>query len=89
MKKLLLITLTTVFGLLSASSFAAEASSAMQAPAPKVQTKPPAKSTTIHKGHLKNKTTASKPAAMQKAQSAPYEQHHHHHHKHHQHHKPM
>ncbi|MCW3481766.1 hypothetical protein OL229_19735 [Neisseriaceae bacterium JH1-16] len=88
MKKLLLITLTTVFGLISAASFAAEASSAMQAPTPKVQTKPPAKSATIHKGHLKKKT-ASKPAAMQKAQSAPYYHHGHHHHRHHKHHRPM
>jgi hypothetical protein len=94
MKKLVLIALTTVFGLVSAGSFAADAS-ATQAPTPKVE----AKSSTIHKTHLKKKSAskpaeqkaASKPAA-QKAQAAKkahtkHKTKKHHHKTHHQYHK--
>jgi len=81
MKKLL-IALTTALGLMSAGSFAAEASAPM-APTPKAEAKAPAKSPKIHKTHtMKKKSAASKPAA-QKAQAGEYKHHHHRHHHHH------
>ncbi|MDN0075728.1 hypothetical protein QU481_12600 [Crenobacter sp. SG2303] len=83
MKKLL-IALTTALSLIAAGSFAAE-TSAPQVAAPKAETKAPAKSPKIHKGHLKHKATSS-PA--QKAQTGKPPHHHKkHHHKKHHHHK--